>query len=878
MNSISILNPFSSKYHALEDFNKLTCAQKIITVALTIIVSIATAFIAMAAVFRLMVNHYVSMHPQYGIGGKAYHDHMAAVAKKLHSTALSEINGPAKLLNLVQRGLDSGIIPSLDLFNLDQGFKICTSDIHKKGQVAGTCMKAEVSHLGVKQFIYIIDAKVFAGDSTTTLQTAFLSKHDANDIVSLSNLALRHMDSKMRLDLKNKEEGLFVIHDLEDEDSTPFKDTFELPEALLERILPENNVSVLRPIEVEDQGILKEKESEEDLRGVLEELESTYSLYKPSFFTDKTDVGQLVKTHERKTLGLAENQCSLIPYLFHFFNDDKALQDADTIAFRDGILVKAESMEEAKNSYKHIRHIFKETYGIVLAERVFGRHRINKKEIFTLKDLKKALIGTAANVLEADIAALLRHIKKDQPGKLSSFRAGDFLFEADRDLYMQIRKRESFQDLSAEELNFLLGAFRTIPVQNERISIASLDALSESDDYLYRHDLKAVQLMESWKSLNLAHPELALGEFTGKSLVYLELKRGMIFSIPKVEEGSSVLYKVAYSLEDKNDAVISHLLTPINKQQSLYKDDASEHSFLVFRGTQSHKDAKSSGASIYRDFDYGGIGRSSYDAREIEIQQMVEDYLERTASADVTLHISGHSLGGCDTQRALVSLLEKAAEAKEGSPWKKLKNIVVTTFNAPRVNPEVNQRLKEAVRKMKENEIALSVDLNHVRFFDHNYEDMVQKFGDILLGADLQGGTGSEVFKSNPHFKRRIIKMHMEDDAGLTAGTLKRHNYKPFNKSLCQIPYTMETLSCDVEEERKQMEVEMAGNYHWDESEMNLASKIINTIGWHLSWALSQPMKIVQAGGNALHSAAIAINRLWHEKANQEMDYLRETY
>lgn len=61
MNGISIFNPFSNQHHALDDFKKLTTAQKIVTIALTALVSIATAFLATAAVFRSLVGHFVQV-------------------------------------------------------------------------------------------------------------------------------------------------------------------------------------------------------------------------------------------------------------------------------------------------------------------------------------------------------------------------------------------------------------------------------------------------------------------------------------------------------------------------------------------------------------------------------------------------------------------------------------------------------------------------------------------------------------------------------------------------------------------------------------------------------------------------------------------------
>lgn len=59
MQIITMLNPLSSQHHALEDFKSLKTSQKIITIAVTIIAALATLLIGTAAIFRLLVNHYV---------------------------------------------------------------------------------------------------------------------------------------------------------------------------------------------------------------------------------------------------------------------------------------------------------------------------------------------------------------------------------------------------------------------------------------------------------------------------------------------------------------------------------------------------------------------------------------------------------------------------------------------------------------------------------------------------------------------------------------------------------------------------------------------------------------------------------------------------
>lgn len=62
-NLISSLNPFSSKYNALEDFNKLTFLSKLTVIFVTTLASVATAFICTPLVFRLLVGRLKPLDP-----------------------------------------------------------------------------------------------------------------------------------------------------------------------------------------------------------------------------------------------------------------------------------------------------------------------------------------------------------------------------------------------------------------------------------------------------------------------------------------------------------------------------------------------------------------------------------------------------------------------------------------------------------------------------------------------------------------------------------------------------------------------------------------------------------------------------------------------
>lgn len=647
--------------------------------------------------------------------------------------------------------------------------------------------------------------------------------------------------------------------------------------------LPQKNIELsqyLKDIETEEdkERDLIIKEADQAQNEALEKAEE--AILKENDLQPSTLSARSIKI---KGLGLDETKCNLVHYILDFLddlkspldNDSKKIQDSDCLAFYEGKILVTDDTEVAQESYKIFHLILKETFGLELAESVFGRYLLHKKDTITLLDLKKAMVGIAMNVKERDLRNLFNAIKLFEPGNLSSYRAGNFLYKTNEELYEQIRNKNSFEDLTPAEINFLHGAFRTVPMSSS-VSVAEVlnklrpeaadpQNLLWKKDYIYWHDLEGLAEMEYWRDLDLRYSDLALGEYVGKALGYVELRKGMIIPIPELLLGCvdpqdpPYFYKVHSSLLEKNDGVIAHILAPLNPQQKpIEKDDNTDHAFFIFRGTNIDCGAKAAGQSLYRDLHWAGIGRATYNAREADVQALIENYLVN-AKDNVTVHLAGHSLGGCDTQRALVSILEKVASAPEGSPWKKLKKVVLTTFNAPKPNPTVNKRFKQAVKEIHEKGIKIDVDLKHVRFFDMNHEDWLQHQGDILLGADLDGTEGTPL-KEAPFLKRELILMKMLEEHGKAEGFLTRHQYRPFNKRHTTmvkgddvIKYEMKILNSENEQERMDMEKYMAGAFFWDFSTMTGFRGTAYRAGWVAGDAVRHVGRGLQAVANGFH-------------------------
>ena len=472
-----------------------------------------------------------------------------------------------------------------------------------------------------------------------------------------------------------------------------------------------------------------------------------------------------------------------------------------------------------------------------LSEILKARYLFDKIEYVTLAHVKKAIIGAAVNVREECLRDLFKAIKSFRKGEqecLSYMMAGNHIFE-NEELLASFQNTDSFEELTSEQLDALLQSFRTLPnnkgLRENIFEVLypglTLDQIKENnkEDYLLLHDIDFLDLIDGWQYLYLYHHDLAITEYVGKSWPYKELKVGMVLPFPNKENKASY-YRVQDALPHKRDGVRAYLFTPLNKHQDAYKSEESENINLVFRGTDPSTTGIETGVSVIRDLDYQGVGKTSFLDREKEILAMVENYLRTTEKDNITLNISGHSLGGCDTQRALVSILKKIADADEESPYQKVKKIVITTHNSPGIDHETNDRCLQALKKI--NKDRLSIHINHVSYQDMYYYDWIQKAGNVWLGKGFEG----EV--DNKFVKRSVTEIKFEENFGFVSGLLPRHSIRAFNKKKCEIPWMIEEYS----EGHKDLESKLAGNWHWDRNNQNLRQYA----SWYLGYA-QRPLK-----------------------------------
>ncbi len=98
MQTVSLFNPFSSKFHALDNFKSLSLGQKIITVIATLAISTFTLMIGTAPTFRLLVGRFRKVD----LNNKSHPKKLGVSARKAHDSGLSILNTkPVKTTSFV---------------------------------------------------------------------------------------------------------------------------------------------------------------------------------------------------------------------------------------------------------------------------------------------------------------------------------------------------------------------------------------------------------------------------------------------------------------------------------------------------------------------------------------------------------------------------------------------------------------------------------------------------------------------------------------------------------------------------------------------------------------------------------------------------------
>lgn len=645
---------------------------------------------------------------------------------------------------------------------------------------------------------------------------------------------------------------------------------------LFNAIINKNTLMIESPYhQTRSQEAIEEEEKEEALKKAREstaKADTTADLED----ADKINLSDSFTKDEwaRDTLGLTEDEC----YLHQYFESDMSsklfakAEDTDQVS-SNGIVKSSELTDkEAKElNKKKFKQILAETYSNRLANLVWDRYQFDKVDGLTVGLIKQALVGIAGSVRQNDLETLflgIKHKREENPTKpMKVMRSYNYLKKLNSHMVKSISEAKSFDELSPEQIQFLMLAFRTLPAkENEQTNPEHIlnvlypnkdldTALTQnSTAYVFLHDVELLKILSRCDKLDLKgrkdvgsdeeQHQIATSEYVGKTLAYRDLTKGMVVSIPDINNKQH-FYVVEES--SNKDGLIPALLVPLNKKQNPYQSKLpAVH--LIYRGTASNVQWR-------RNIDHTGVGRSEYEKQSAHILNMIENYLKKSDTKDIDLHIDGHSLGGCDSQRGAVSILEAIVNSfkKENNIYKKIKRIVITTHNAPRPEPDLNLRLKKAIAALHlmTEDNPISIELTHIQYFDENEEDVVQKCGYILLGADrdsqiveVNGKKMINLFRDTPFLKRKMIAIRLKGKYGTVDGILPRHTSRPFDPLLNpSLKWEVKQKYDDKDESSlKLMEHILADSYYYNSDKKGLYS----TLKWFVRSPPSMAFSVMQ--------------------------------
>jgi len=436
-----------------------------------------------------------------------------------------------------------------------------------------------------------------------------------------------------------------------------------------------------------------------------------------------------------------KGQANLIPYLHDAFEGNQILKDNQPITFdlENGKILSKEDVMAARIFCQLLR----ETYGFNAAERVIQLYKLGELQSLTFLDVKKAMVGLAANVKVSDLKALFDDLKKEKPSRLMAL----LIPENEKKIICEF---ESFDRIPPhhEALHLLLKAFRTLPIPDPsqesafRTPVFNIlaEEKKESQDFRefdqYIHDLKvlsdsALPFAVEQRGIKTKLPEslgLETAEHFAKNIGYRELNPGNI----AVQFGNE-LFELVDEIEQNGDAVFCRLYAPINAKAGKEADPLHVH--LVMRGTQTTPSSQASGASLARDVEVSGVGKASFNLRANDMKKMLTDYLEQIPEkCPVALSLDGHSLGACDAMRLAVVIAQLFKERPDLAA--KVVKVYVNPQNSPSLDPATNNEfsglLKDLEIKLPGREGLFDLTIS---LFD---KDPVQRIAyGVYLGAKI---------------------------------------------------------------------------------------------------------------------------------------------
>ena len=373
------------------------------------------------------------------------------------------------------------------------------------------------------------------------------------------------------------------------------------------------------------------------------------------------------------------------------------------------------------------------TYGEDLKERIFGRYQLGGKEELCLGDVTNALTGIAANVKESDLRLLFRSLKGEE-SRMKPLECRFFLSEADRS---RISAKGSFEELTVEELSILERAFRTIPDRESKSFLPVLDLFPPNitKSYLWhsalKEDVKFLKHISVQGEFDRENLPVAISEYEGKRLIYAEPGTGQVYP-SYTREGKPAYFANIFGW--RQDATGDAVFYALSRELNSVGEDRDLR--LNFRGTQWNVASKASWKSLQRDFERGGIGADSFDGKKEQILQHLRDAIALYPEGKkVHLSVSGHSLGGVDSQYALKLLVGEMASSDDPI-WKRIETISVIAHNPPGVSVACNEQFKKQFGALIEKRPELK---GKISFSLVSYRgDFVELAGAIYLGAGVE--------------------------------------------------------------------------------------------------------------------------------------------
>lgn len=389
-----------------------------------------------------------------------------------------------------------------------------------------------------------------------------------------------------------------------------------------------------------------------------------------------------------------------------------------------------------------VKVVLSEAFGEAVVNDMLTIYSLDKEAFLNYDDFYALTMGIVSNLTYQDVHDIVKNKQGKAYAKLNAVLGAKLPNLADdKDVIEEKTLFKILNVLRAVDVGPSISAGEkpyALQLRGDLSSIESCNIVSEyrSHKSAFKGTCTVQKLKETFGYIEHLARDHTYSRFDHAEY---QFRDGVIF--PQYDENGNKVCRQAHKLFNK-DFIFALGVSPIKGISE------EEHKVqVVFRGTADF-------GSVQRDIKvkslYGGPGGDEFAKHEDGIIGNVEAFLGALELDDVTLEISGHSLGATDAMRMAKLWAEHAVKKNASSEaYSKVNAVNLVTFNGPGYDASYRDSFYDSVVALPGKQFNVTLLTTHL--------DKVHKYGTFYAGQIDEGNDKPD------NLNRRWIQFDFDD-------------------------------------------------------------------------------------------------------------------